>query len=677
MEVPPQSIIERQAVSRPPNAAPWRKFVALAVVGVMVLTGFAIIGQSVVSNAPEQPEPAKTLAGAREATYTIDHMFELYMKSHNNADLGRWNGTMGLNEWWPLRQANYGEWQARTSYPFVLVYDPYSTMTSPDFDMGNSITTWYRMTVDAKNITEIAAGPGLDPIFTPVLGQTSTAGAYMNISWYSTYLESWELTAIRAGTHYANTFYGVPTAVTPRATADDGYWHELQGVLTFNRAAASKILGLAGAGSLMTQFTASEAAIEAAWFDDWMAEGSGVYDTYTAYDYSEDIRWVELYLDTANSTADNLVLRFWSVSWGNEALLVRYMEAANVMRYWQGWPDDWYLNISIGPDAGNVHSRAVIGYHMYATKDSTNTLNGWALEATHMDWCGNTIQHPDYPSPYNAYDPDQTAVTHISWAPLTTRYGMTASYILAPLHWNLTAGETFIVKLPSASTSVLAYEPKRSASDALGAAKLAELAADVTWGEMVMGNGYPNSGTNNLRNFYDPTAKEITLVGPLSFAPNWNPSFSGLLETGSPMFTLNVAKVSDYSLEIVGDTPPYDDLVTETSYTLRVTARNGTGSIVPSYNGTFDLTTTDTTATLGVSQHHWVPANNGVFETTVTFGSLGNFYVNATDANYTSDGKASITVNVIALIPEFPTLLIPVMGSAALLVVLKAKRRRN
>jgi hypothetical protein len=72
-----------------------------------------------------------------------------------------------------------------------------------------------------------------------------------------------------------------------------------------------------------------------------------------------------------------------------------------------------------------------------------------------------------------------------------------------------------------------------------------------------------------------------------------------------------------------------------------------------------------------------VPANNGVFETTVTFGSLGNFYVNATDANYTSDGKASITVNVIALIPEFPTLLIPVMGSAALLVVLKAKRRRN
>jgi len=57
----------------------------------------------------------------------------------------------------------------------------------------------------------------------------------------------------------------------------------------------------------------------------------------------------ELSIDSTNSTADNLVIRFWSVSWGNEALLIRYMEAANVQRHWQGWPDDWYLNITIGP----------------------------------------------------------------------------------------------------------------------------------------------------------------------------------------------------------------------------------------------------------------------------------------------------------------------------------------
>jgi len=114
----------------------------------------------------------------------------------------------------------------------------------------------------------------------------------MNISWYSTYLETWEMNAIRAGTHYANTFYGVPTASTPRGSADDGYWHELQGILTFNRPAASKILGLAGAGDLRPQWTASEATIEANWFNDWLDEGGTIYDTYTAYDYSDDIRWL-------------------------------------------------------------------------------------------------------------------------------------------------------------------------------------------------------------------------------------------------------------------------------------------------------------------------------------------------------------------------------------------------
>jgi hypothetical protein len=364
------------------------------------------------------------------------------------------------------------------------------------------------------------------------------------------------------------------------------------------------------------------------------------------------------------------------MSWGNECLLIRYMEAADVLKYWQGWADDWYLNVSIAPDAGDVHSRAVIGYHMMALKDSTNTVNGWALEATHMDWCGNTGPHQSYVSPYTDYDPKWTDVTHVSWAPLTVNYGKPVSYVVAPLQWNLTLGEKFIVKLPSSSTSVLGYNPQASTSDILGATKRAEMAGNLTWGEMVMGNGYPNSGATNLKNYYSAATKTITLVGPLNFAKNWNPSFPGLLETGAPMIKMNVAKVSDYSIAVVGHPTP-NDLITGTPYTLSVTARNGTGSIIPSYNGTFDFTSIPATATFGVTHHHWVPADNGVYQTTVTFNALGTFLVNATDANYTMDAKASITVIVITLIPEFPTLLVPVMGSAALLVAMKAKRRRN
>ena len=530
-----------------PNRSVATEFMALAVIGVMVLTGFAVLGPVGPNGGPAQdPEDktqtAKTLVGSREATYSIDHMFELYQKSHDPADLGRWNGTMGLNEWWQLKEGMYQQYQARLEFPFVLVYPQYSASMSQG---PSTISTWYRMTIDAKNITEIADGPNLDPIFTPVLGPVDTPGAYMNISWYGTYLETWEVAAIKAGTHYANTYYGVPANVTPPTTWDDGEFHELQGKLTFNRAAAAKILNLTEADDLRTQFATSDNNTTAAWRNNWVVEGGpgagGTYDTWSGYGFPLDILWLELSLDPA-STADNLVLRFWSVSWGNEFLLTRYMEAANVLRYWQGWPDDWYLNITIGPDGGDVHSRAVMGYHMYATKDTLNNINGWALEARHIDKYGNSGSHIGYPSPYNPYDPKQTAATHTTWAPFTPNFGRPEMYLRPPLHWNLTAGERIVVKLP-ASKSLPGYFPQASPRpwDDVWETKL-EMAGNVTWGEMIAGNGYPNSGTNNLKNFYDKATKTYTLVGPLDFAPNWNQAFPGLLETGAPMFVMNVVQ---------------------------------------------------------------------------------------------------------------------------------------
>ena len=156
-----------------------------------------------------------------------------------------------------------------------------------------------------------------------------------------------------------------------------------------------------------------------------------------------------------------------------------------------------------------------------------------------------------------------------------------------------------------------------------------------------------------MKNFYDKATKTFTLQGPMSIPVKWspNPAFPGILNYGVPMFVMNVAKVSDNNVEVVGNTPPHENLSTLTPYTLRVTVRNGTGSIITSYNG--------------------------AFQTTVRFGALGTIYVNATDANYTMDAKGSITVIAITLIPEFPTLLLPVLGSAALLVMMKAKRKRS
>jgi PKD repeat protein len=474
-----------------------------------------------------------TLGPTRTVTYTISNMFEIYLKSTDYSQLGRWTDTLGANSYFYLRTA-YQEYFVQDSFPFLYAYNPYSTRTTPDINAGFVVTTWYRMYTDAKNIDTIGTGPGMDPVFMPVLGSSSLPGGNVNIEWYSTYLTTQEMADIRNGVHYANTYYGVPSRSTPSSSLDDGYWHELQGKITYDRGAAAKLLGIPGTGDLRDEFLAAESTIEGAWWDDWLAEGGGVYDIYTAYDYSDDIRWLELLVDPA-STADTLILRFWTMSWGNEVLLVRYMEAAGVWTKWQAWPDDWYLNIQMGTSMADIQSRCVMGYHMTAWEDQTNKgIPAWNLETVHIDWCGNDQQHLGYTTPYNAYDPDQTDVMKTSWAPGTTRFGQLVSYWLAPQEWDLIDGETIIIQLPTGEVNgIRPY--LGTGDDQLTTAQLDELRSNIVVGTMNMGVGWPT----DLGMYYDPDTKTLTLVGPMDFA-TWINSY-GVLETGSPTFMFTVS----------------------------------------------------------------------------------------------------------------------------------------
>ena len=474
-----------------------------------------------------------TLAPSRTVSHRVSNMFELYLKSTVMTDLGRWTGTSGANSYFSLRTA-YQEYFVQNTYPFLYAYNPYSTRTVPDINAGFVITSWYRFYTDATGIDTIGTGPGMDPVFMPVLGNSALPGGNVDIQWYSTYLTTTEMTNIRTyGTHYANTYYGVPTRSTPGPASDDGYWHELQGKITYDRGAAAKLLGIPGTGDLRTEFAAAEATIEGMWFDDWMIEGGSIYDIYTAYDYSDDIRWVELTVDPA-STADNLILRFWTMSWGNEVLLVRYMEAAGVWTNLQAWPDDWYLNITMGLTQADIHSRAVMGYHLTAWEDQTNKgIGAWNFEAVHMDWCANDPPlHTSYASPYNTYDPDSTDVLKTSWLPGTVNFGKQVSYWLAPREWDFAAGESITIQLPTGP--VPGITPYIGTSDSLTSTKLAEILGKVYTGSMSMGVGWPT----NLGTYYDPATKTLTMVGPIDLATLIN-SY-GVMETGAPTFMFTV-----------------------------------------------------------------------------------------------------------------------------------------
>lgn len=503
--------------------------ITLTVTDNMGATGSA--SQSVTVS---PPAPATTM------TYTISNMFELYLKPTDYSKLGRWGSTMGVNSWFDLRKPNYGEWILRNTYPFTMAYNPYSTQTTPDVSVGNVITTWYRMYVDAKGLTTAGTGPGMDPILVPVMGNIASSGGTVQLNWYSTYMTTQEMADARNGVHYANTYYGVRARVTPPSSQDDGYWHEFQGTMSFSRDACKKFLGMAATGDLEDEFNANQAIISGMWFDDWMAEGSGggAYDIYTAYDYPNDIRVLNIIVDPlmANTDPDTLYLRIWAISWGIDVLLVRYVEALGVQKYWQPWADDWYLNATITTDKVDLQMRAVMGYHMMAWQDMAGSNTpAWSLEAVHIDWCGNIATHNSYISPFNAYDPDQTDVMKTSYSPSSVNFGKKVSYWLAPMEMDLVAGEKWVFKLQTYG-QVIGYTPRSSTTDKLDDAKLAEYATYSKMGTLTLGPGWPA----DLSNYYDPVTKTLTLIGPMDMPRMSNPTAPTLLETGSPTIILSV-----------------------------------------------------------------------------------------------------------------------------------------
>lgn len=590
----------------------------------------------------------------REVVWTISNMFELREKEMGWFDdpnkLGHWGDEMGVNSYLLLRESWYDKHILRDSYPFMQVWSPYSRLTVPDSHAGFLVTSWYRMYTDARNIEELGTGPGKDPIFLPILGDRNLDGGNVDIRWYSTYLTSDELTQIRQGTHYANSYYGVPYGVTPSSAADDGFWNELHGRMWLDRNASVKFLNLPGLGDLRTEFEAERLNINTLWMDDWIAEGShgGQYDIYTAYDYPLDNRGVWVTLDP-ESTVDALVLRFWTISWGNEILLQRYTEGATVSPNWNGWPDDWYLNITMRNGSGDLRSRAVMGYSLTAWKDLESFSGAWMLESNDLDWCGNTAYHNSYMSKYNDYDPDQTDASRHSWSPGTVNYGNRVSYWSAPTELDLAAGERLVIKLPSNETSVIGITPYRGTSDVLDDNKKAELTGNMYWGELVMGNGWPNGTVeSDLKGFYNETAKTVDIRGPVDFPRYPNPIYPDLMETGAPTFLFDVSEASYYDITVEGDEPILPDEVR----TVTVTARNMTGAVVTDWNSTMGFSVVFYPADGNViilmyTEHTFDPSEVGMYQQTVTFHA-GIWVIMAQDLVYDPDVCGRIELEVVA-----------------------------
>lgn len=492
----------------------------------------------------------------RQVTFRIHEIGETYLKSTNYSHLGNRTETPGVNSWWPVRTAVYGETIVNDIWPYTIATYSSSPLTSPDpaEDWPWYLWTFYRMDIEALNLDNVNTASGVDPVFIPILdreGYYAPApveerllwdGGQVTINWQGDYLTYQELLDIKSQLHYANTFYGVPRVTL----ADDGWWFELHGNMTFDRDASKKFLGLPGSGDLRDEFTALQDGsatgipleIDYAWYYDWNWEGGadGPYDTYTAYEYSQDLRVARITLDALNSTSEMLTLRMWTVSWGMEAQLMRYIEATGISPNWLGYSEDFSISGDVGPAMANFSLSYMICYNMLSWKDPVSHGAAWQLYPMHIDYGGNTMQHDSYISPYNPYDADVISPTPmaVTWTPGITHHGQNVFYMCTPMEMDLLAGETMIVELPM--DPFIGYTPYAGTDDGMGSEglelwKILQLASYSFYGDITIGACYPD-----MTGYYDVPSKTITLVGPIDFPTQPNDVYPDILKYGAPEF---------------------------------------------------------------------------------------------------------------------------------------------
>ena len=496
-------------------------------------------------------------------------------------------------------------------------------------------------------------------------------GGNVTLKWHFTYLTTNDKDKMVAGTHYANTYYGVVASVLApfdsQQYPNDGWYVEQTGTAEFDRLAAAKFLGLENPStSLIDQFNTkntpavpgAQGPMNQSWWENYLADGrnagpagnppAGAYNIFACYDYdinSGPSRNYFLKVDPGLSTPDKLVLRIWGCVWGTEYLMLRYLDVQGLQPNFIASPEDWYFNATITTTGANIESRMSAVYHMTTWKDTNWWGPAYMLEAQHVDYNdlgdGWTSRFFDYMAYATNWRP-----TRAQYEPGTNNFGVETAYITTPTLWNLADREKLVVKLPTGPH--MGYIPYTGTVDDAfpkfgggNLAKIAEMNTHQMWGELVLGPGTLPSGLYTVSN-YSAATKMLTINGPTNFAGNMNPhaGYTTLYETGVPKLMFDVAKVSDYVMTLPAG--PYQTGVT---YTMTVTAKNISGNTDTDWNGTVNMVAS-AGVTLGAAQHVYSIGEAGVWTTTVLFTTTGSKTITATDSLFSLDVKTTLSVTV-------------------------------
>ncbi len=550
-----------------------------------------------------------------------------------------------FGEWWDLRWNTYHAEQV-ISYTYPTMFYLYSQPPGNVWVYSNMM-----LDVQGRNMSEL--NMNFHPEFLPFLG--SARGGNATIDWFMQYLTTEEMKRY------------------PESTAawEDGWIISLNGTTTMDKQAAMAVLNVTSAGfdDFANWWTAHEGIVEGAYYTWLLNEGNERLDIYNMYEYALVPLTFNL---TAQKVADEIVLSYDIISWGMEAMMTRWLHEAFMPT--EHYLEGFNMHADLGPERADVDITTEVAYGIYAYETTvvpTGQTHGdpcWVWRTNHQDVAIPTIGHPHSDcAPYMGFDYDNTA-------PGSLWYGQKMPCDYAPTAHNLSANETLVIEYPTGPQlfKEQAYYPngtpvldKPNINDRLvntTANMTCNYAAPMEWDNPELS---PGSMT------VDDVAGRLTFIGPID------------LWTWSKDQTKHAFLANEWDrLGIIPYSIPYVEFTLDRGPQPPV-ADAGLNQVV--FVG--DLVTFDGLDSWGDEQivnYTWEFLYNGSLRQlygviqTFVFWTEGLYNVTLTVRDASNQTSSDVVqIIVLAEIPEFPIVLVPVAGMLAIFLLAGIPKHRR
>jgi peptide/nickel transport system substrate-binding protein len=543
-----------------------------------------------------------------------------------------WSGMFAVpfGEWWEKRWEVYSQAHVLSnSYPYIYEY-----FHSPN---GNKYYyTSARLNITGTNMSEVNMTSW--PEFLPLLG--TERGGNATIDWYMQYLTEEEL--LRYGSGIVN--------------QNDGLIIGLNGTVVLDEQAAKAVLNMSDSDfdAFSLWWISNGSSVQSAYMDWIVNEAHDRLDITNAYRSYFQVFVFDL---DAERIGDSIVLHYDTVTWGMEALMMRWLREAFMPSEW--WYEDMNFHASIGPTSSSVLINTAVENAMFADETIllTNGTKGapcWTWHSMLQDSVPSSFSHPW--SEFDAYEP----LSYQVHRPGSAYYGTYMSYDYTPGAWDLKSGETLGFTWPSGEQQFKYHISSGVAGNATGE-------MEVTYSEP-MNSDLPGQVQ------VDESAHTITFVGPID-ASSWSENQTAHTFLASEWNRLGIL--------------PYGQPLVEFSMVapLDITPPQPVASANPNpadFASTVELNGSLSTDDVGIVDFNWTFVYDGVGQELhgkvvefvfVTPGTY-NITLNCTDAagNYNT---TSFELVVNPVIPEFgPIVLVTVGMLAVFMVVWRTRRRR-